>query len=637
MGYDTKRIVTTADGTQYVEYIPADVTELLKIREDMEALRKGPHTFADVAKLTQRLAGTAAKLGGYYLAAPEDLLNAGAQYYHEHAEQVRAALEQGGADAETIAAVLNDYGAALCGLYDYKANPAQMQNALKSCGPAVAFKIDKYGFYIGLLYCYQRNLNTLAEYQKEVKQEPDATKRDLFFMASVSDGEFTDLHAAALLWLHNIGYITASDFEGIDTATIRNFLRYIEFFGNNGQFVQYVFTAKQALNATPEQLKQLQPPPVFAGARISPIQAALNYADILGEEIAVYLERVAEQIEAAEQGRGEAATPQEQGTPAVEVPDGVINATTAEQGRGEAATPQEENAGALVPVRINYPENYALINGRDVWAAATEKGKPHPVTVFIADLVRRNPQYADIGTYPITRTIDGVNMLRQSPRATFNGDRYTIETNITEFAAICYGFDANETQKRELFTALMVLNDLYVIVWRKRGRVAVKLLTVREIGLDKQERGKLKIEVYANALQGRPNFISLNEYNAMKKTVTGESKYHFLFQVIQGNNKLENALITEVFGYDTKKQDAENAGGPEQLAAVREYERLHRPRDRKYLQKWFEEWAALGLISYKRYQNKAGQWVYKWKRLKPLTPEEQAVISAVRKQYNLPD
>jgi len=283
------------------------------------------------------------------------------------------------------------------------------------------------------------------------------------------------------------------------------------------------------------------------------------------------------------------------------------------------------------------PEIVSLLNSRDVWAAPEEKGVIRPITAFISDFVRRNPQYNEIGTYPIIKAIDGVNILRQSPAARFDGDRYIINTNLTEFSDACGSTDANEREKQALLTALMVLSNLYVVVWRQRGRVAVKLLTVREIGLDKQERGKLKIEVYANALKGRPNIISLEEYKEMKKTVTGESKAHFLFQMISGNNKKENTLISEVFGYDTKKQDAQDTGDSEQVRAVEEYERKNRPRDRKYLQKWFTEWTEKGLITYTRTKNKGGEFVYKWKRLKPLTEDEKAAISEMRKKYNLPD
>ena len=605
----------TGNGTpapEWSQYNSPAVEELLAIREDIARLRTGPHTVTDAAKLSRRLSEAAARLGSYYLAAPGELLEAGERFYNSHVEALKTALTEGGADPLTIEAVAYDYGAALFGM-ELQATTRQMQTALNACPPTIAYNIDKYGAFFGLLCVYSRNLNTLAEYTKRVKEQPDAQERTLYFAAEPSAGQYSDLRAAALYWLQNVGYITADDFAGVDQAIISHFLTYVDMYGTNGRFAQYVFIAKNALNATPEQLRELPAPALFNLARVSPIQAALNYADIVGEEIALYLKRVAEQVEAA--------APEEQAA-----------APTAADDPAAASVPAVAEGNA-----VYMPENIALINSRDVWAAPEERGEIRPISVFIADFVRRNPQYADIGTYPINKAIEGVNILRQSEAARFDGERYTIETSISEFAYICEGFDANERQKQELLTALMVLNNLYVVVWRKRGRVAVKLLTVREIGLDKQERGKLKIEVYANALKGRPNFISLGEYKDMKKTVTGESKAHFLFQMIGGNNKKENTLISEVFGYDTKKQGAQDTGDIEQIRAVEEYERKNRPRDRKYLQKWFEEWSQNGLIQYTRTQNKGGEWVYKWKRIKPLTPEEKALISEIRKKYNLPE
>ena len=597
---------------EWSQYNSPAVEELLAIRDDIARLRTGPDTIADAAKLSRRLSEAAARLGAYYLAVPEELLAAGESFYNSHVEALRTALTDGGADIETIAAVTRDYAAALFGM-ELQATTRQMKTALNACNPIVAYKLDKYGAFLGLLCVYSRNLYTLTEYTKRVKEQPDAKERALYFAAEPSAGEFSDLRAAALYWLQNIGYITADDFAGVDQGIISRFLTYVEMYGTNGRFAQYVFIAKNTLNATPEQLRELPAPALFGLAKVSPIQAALNYADIVGEEIALYLERVAEQIEAA--------APQVQ----------------AKQPNTPDEQPGADGSAGMQLKPLYVPEDIALMAGRDVWAAPEERGKISPITVFIADFIRRNPQYADIGTYPINKAIDGVNILRQSNAARFDGDKYTIETNISEFANICEGYDANETQKQELLTALMVLNNLYVVVWRKSGRVAVKLLTVRELGMDKQERGKRQIEVYANALKGRPNLVSLGEYKDMKKSVTGESKAHFVFQVIGGNNKKENTMISEVFGYDTKKQNAQDTGDAEQIRAVEEYERKNRPRDRKYLLKWFEEWSQNGLIKYTRTQNKAGEWVFRWKRLKPLTPEEQAVISEMRKKYNLPD
>lgn len=589
------KIVTAPDGTQYIEYIPADYSELLQIRADMDALRNRPHTFADVAKLTQRLAGTAAKLGGYYLAAPEDLLNAGAQYFHEHAEQVRAALEQGGADAETIAAVLNDYGAALCGLYEYKATPAQMQNALKSCGPAVAFQIDKYGFYIGLLYCYQRNLNTLAEYQKEVKQEPDATKRDLFFMASVSAGEFTDLHAAALLWLQNIGYITASDFAGVETETIRNFLRYIEFFGNNGQFVQYVFTARNALNATPEQLKQLQPPPVFAGARVSPIQAALNYADIIGDEITVYLERVAEQVEAP---KPEPLTYE----------NGVI----------------EVKKAPILTGKITVSEDCALILGRPLYASTDGKTARDilPISAFIADYAEHNPAAMKVTPGVLEKAVEGVNLLQQLKRTTPANGIYTLKTNLTEFSELCGFPDANEKEKQNILTALHVLHNLYIVVWKPTGRVAVQLFGLQQYGLANGGREReLILNVFASGFRGRPQFWDAQQYALLRKKEKGAAMRHFRHQIGSKNHAKEEDLLIQIFEYGRMRDEANRTNDAGQIAAVNEYIRKHKSRDKKRLRGWFDDWTRQGYLTYSVRANKSGEIIYNWRRT-PAAPQE---------------
>ena len=598
--YYSSKIVTTADGSQYVEYYPVNVEELLKIRADMDALRERPHTFADVAKLTRRLSVAAAKLGGYYMAAPEALLDAGQQYFSQHAETIRAALEQGGADAETIAAVLQDYGATLCGMIMHTATPQQMENALRACAPAVAFRIDKIGFYIGLLYCYQRNLNTLAEYQREVKQEPDATKRDLYFMGCVSAGEYTDLHAAALLWLQDIGYITASDFAGIDTPTIQNFLSYIDLFGHNGQFVQYVYTARHALNATEEQLKQLQPPPLFAGARISPIQAALNWADTIGEEITVYLERVAEQVEAPAQPQGEAS--------AATIQNGIIEVKK---------TPKLRNT-------VTFSEDCALILSRPLYASIDGKQAREilPISAFIADFAEHNPAAMKVTPGVLEKTVEAVNLLQQLKRTTPVNGIYTLKTNLTELSEL-YGYsDANEQQKQQLLTALHVLHNLYIVIWKPTGRVAVQLFGLQQYGLagGTGER-EIVINVFASGFRGRPQFLDAAQYAEMRKREKGNSMRYFRGQIIAKPHSNEEDLLIQVFRYDLMRDEAANTNDTAQIAAVEEYIRKHKSRDKKRLRGWFDEYARRGWITYTVRANKKGDIIYNWRRL-PAFPEE---------------
>ena len=166
----------TGNGTpapEWSQYNSPAVEELLAIREDIARLRTGPHTVTDAAKLSRRLSEAAARLGSYYLAAPGELLEAGERFYNSHVEALKTALTEGGADPLTIEAVAYDYGAALFGM-ELQATTRQMQTALNACPPTIAYNIDKYGAFFGLLCVYSRNLNTLAEYTKRVKEQPDA-------------------------------------------------------------------------------------------------------------------------------------------------------------------------------------------------------------------------------------------------------------------------------------------------------------------------------------------------------------------------------------------------------------------------------------------------------------------------------
>lgn len=589
------KLATAGDGAQYIEYIPAEVEELIKTRADIDALRGQPHTAADIAKLTQHLAATARQLGGYYLAAPGELLEAGENYYHEHAEQIRAALEQGGADVETIQAVLQDYRAALCGMTTHTATAQRMQNAIRACRPAIAFRIDKIGFYVGLLHCYQRNLNALTEYTRAVKQEPDANKRDLYFMRCVQCGEFTDLNAAALLWLQDIGYITASDFAGIETETIKRFLSYIDLFGHNGRFVQYVFTARNALNATEEQLAGLTPPPVFAGARI---QAALNYAGIIGDEITAHLERAGGQSGPSAPGGSEPPT--------------------YETGTIEIRHVPKLNGKIVVP------EECAIILGRPLYASTDGRQAREilPISAFIADFAAHNPAAMRVTPGVLEKTVEAVNLLQQLKRTAPANGIYTLETNLTEFSELCGYQDANEREKQNILTALHVLHNLYIVVWKPTGRVAVQLFGLQQYGLPNggRERG-LILNVFASGFRGRPQFWDAEQYALLRKKEKGTAMRHFRHQIGSKQHAKEDELLVQIFEYDRMRDEANRTNDAAQIAAVNEYIRKHKSRDKRRLRGWFDDWARAGHLTYSVRANKSGAIVYSWRRIPSATPE----------------
>lgn len=594
MGRKKKTPGAGVPAPEWVQYASPGLAELLQAQADLDRLKQGPHTFADVAKAMRRLSELD-RGRKYRLTVPESLQSAGQAYYDEHAEALRAALTEGGADAETIAAVLYDYGAALCGL-DFTATPTQMFNALKACSASTAYHIDKYGVFFGLLYRYQRNLSAFAEYAKGVKGEQAAARRDLFFNTEIGVCEFSDPRAAALHWLWDIGLITANDFAGIAQDTITRFLAFVELYGQSGDFVQYVYIARHALHASPEQLAQLPPPVRFRRHTTNPIQAALDYADIIGKEITIILARTGEQVQAA--------VPREQPKTA----------------RGVVQILREPKPGQIITI----PEEHALMLGRPLFASADGKQASEilPISAFIADHLKRN----ESDSLPVTpelleKAVEGVNLLQQLKRTQPANGIYTLKTNLTEFSALCGYKDANQTEKRQLLTALRVLHNLYIVLWKPTGRVAVQLFGVQQYPLAESE-SELVLNVFASGFRGRPQFWDAAQYKLIRQREKGAPSRRFRHQITAIGHATEDNLLTDVFGYDKLRAEAARTHDANQIKAVEEYIRKHKGRDRKRLARMFDDYAADGVITYTANTNKKGQTVYKWNRLKPITPGE---------------
>ena len=602
---------------EWVQYESPAVAELLEIQAELKEMRGKPYTLADAAAITRRLSDAAGKVGKYYLAVPEGLMLAGQAYYNEHADALKAALIEGGADAETVFITLRDYGAALLGL-DLLAAPQQMKAALKACKPETAYNIDKYGVFFGLLYRYQRNLNALADYTLHVKRQPDASPRDAFFNAEIGVGEFTDVRAAALYWLQNIGYITADDFAGIETDTISRFLTYVELYGQNGHFIQYVYIAQHALNATPEQLEQLPPPQRFLSYTATvPIRGALDYAGIIGEEINIFIDRFGEQVEAA-------AVPQEQGQPTAEqapAPQGSREPEQEQTARGIIQILREPQPGQIISIS----EHTAQMLSRPLYASTDGKQAREilPISAFIADYMGRNADSLPVTPELLEKAVEGVNLLQQLKRTQPANGIYTLETNLTEFSTLCGYDDANETEKQQLLTALRVLHNLYIVLWKPTGRVAVQLFGLQQYGLaDGGRERKLVLNVFASGFRGRPQFWDAQKFALMRKKEKGATVRRFKYQITAIGHATDEYLLTWVFGYDKMRAEALNTEDAGQMRNVEEYIRKHKSRDKKRLAKMFEDFAAAGILTYTVTKNKDAATVYKWKRLKPITPDE---------------
>jgi hypothetical protein len=169
---------------------------------------------------------------------------------------------------------------------------------------------------------------------------------------------------------------------------------------------------------------------------------------------------------------------------------------------------------------------------------------------------------------------------------------------------------------------------MYVVVWKPKGRAAIKVITVQEIGLSGDVKGDLKIEVTAEAMKGRPTLITYGDIQKLQKAAKGAAQHHFNGQILSKSHKREDDLLNEVFGYDEKIDEAKRNNATEQdIKDIRTYIRKKKPSHKKQLLKMFEKAQADGIIVFERYENSKGETVYKWERVnvpdEAQEPEEQ--------------
>lgn len=560
--------------------------------------------------------------GHYVLLPTEALLKRSEAYFNLNIENVARLLETSGVTEDIAEQVKQDYAAVLGGIYDIKL-PLHAQ--AKVCNTVKPWRVqltERYGLTL-LFSIYLHNAQATEDYihqfklanghvfkvthhneggkkweEREELNIPVEEQKERYLNAvfnRIVSGFFPQV-AASFYWIKRhkveqdgelLDIIEPSDFSGIEPEKVNKFLAYVEAYAGIDDYVNYYYIAKYALKATPEELNAIDFPPIFGEH-----EKAKEYAERIANRRDKNIQEKAADIEKA------------------------IAAETVEE--TEQAKQAIKNEPADTEETIRIPENIALLGSRDVYASVngteiTEQGVI-PISRVIAIYGQRRGELpTNVTPYTVERTIQGLNMLQRFNHNAPVGGWYTYETNITEFSQLCGYDNANGEEMTAIMHSLMILRDLYVIVWKPKGRVAIQLLTVPEIGVSGELKGQFKLQVNAQALKGHQNFITLSQYDDIRKKSKGQAQFHFNSQLIAKGQKEENALIMEVFGYDTMLNEAK--GNPETERNVREFIRKNKPNHRKRVAKWFEEYKQRGwLVDYSRTQNAKGEYVYKWKR-----------------------
>jgi len=548
-------------------------------------------------KLLRETRDEAAKAGIYMLLPTETLARRGELYYNQHVGVIRKTLASAGAAPDVINVVCKDYAAALFGDYRFTATPEQMQAATTALPPVVAFNIDRYALYCGVLLNYARYLLRYQDYTQAVKGEAatEETKR------AIMAGFYSGMDARAMGWLIKRGYVEPSDFAGFDPAEVNTFFRNILLYGFVGEYAIYYFIAKYALLANAQELAEIDPPPIDINTPLVEFaeQAAEQSIELLNRSAKIFAEAV------------------------------TLDASTTEREQARQAGEDWHDKTNADVIKIH--QNYGLVLSRPVNISPNgeEITKTFPVRLYIEDFTRKYPEYAGITETTVQKVIEGVNLLPTYLNAQMtigeNG-RYSFLTNITKFSEICGYVDANQDEKTALLGGLRMLDNLYFVVnkpkrfeeykdrkGRKRrqqvgGMVAMRFLVIREFGL---ETGHLRIEVYPESLKGRPTLINQHTYRQLRAEAKGLTQSRFNFQIATKSHKSERDLIDEVFGF----ADMLKYATPEELPKVTKYVQGHRGRERERLLGWFEQYVKAGIITnFKREPSKTDKrdFVLSW-------------------------
>ena len=540
---------------------------------------------------------------------PAALLSRTMEYYTEQAPLIREHLNAGASDfwkldTETENVLLEDYARALFGVFDFRASQEQMIK-LSGLRSGWAFDLDKYGLYYAVLVGYWGICRGLYEYEwitgaKEYYKNP---KIQQSVQKEYISGPNSSEDVRAVSYLIRTGEFDAARLAGIyGPAEVNAFLDRCQLFEAAFDYATYYSICKFSLWASREEMDTITPPRDRFGKPIPK-----QYAEQAAARIRKSLERIAESLAA------------------------VMDAPTVEAAQEAIKKAREENQNPPRDV-VQVPNTFAGVLSRDVYASkfgetTRNENDILPIQAFISSYMERHPDETG-NTTPriIEKTIEGVNMLQRVGNVKPAGGWYAYKTNITEFATLCGYENPNAEELRAVFLSLMILNGLYLAVWRPRGLAAVKILNVRELGLTGDIRGNIVIEVSEDATKGRPQLLTWNDFERMRKEAKGLAENHFRYQIVGKGHKTEEALLNEIFGYETAIKEAQgNGADAETLNGIKRNQQKNKPRDKKRLQVMFERQQAAGFLTFRKYTNAKGETVYSWKQTatEKQEPDEQ--------------
>lgn len=547
---------------------------------------------------------------GVYMPLPNaELWRRATSYHNKKKDEVAKYFSASGLTEEEQNVVTTDYFNALRGNYNFVAPPAVMYSVLTKAQLYKAFLIDKYGLWQMLLQ-YADYCNIKATYDAQVRGGNEEAK--LRFIQETTE---RDARLRAAAWALMNRYISLLDFSGVTNETLVQFAATARKFAELYDYCSFYHVCKHAYIAAPDELESIHKP---QGLDMDKLRETREQACINAENA---LNKAAEQY----------------GT--------IIDAETPEQ-REQAAKWNRE---------LRLPANYNSICQRPIEVSEAEQVT---VTTTIRNYIdgwlklptsaRFNKPGVVITEYTIQKVIGGLSLLKADrPDVKPKNGLLTYRLNISKFAEYCLGedYDPNNYEKEALLGGLHILNNCFLIVDRpprmrkdERGRYkptggksAINLIRLRQYDTDENDVvTKIIIDIVAGNLGGTLKPLGLGDFKKLRQDAKGEFQTRFYNILIGMDNKKEEDIVDNCAGFAVMLKYAEEEQDVEAVRAAKTYIRKKRPAARKKVQQLFEQYRGTGFItSYTRTQNKAGEWVYKWKRRTPETVEEPDLFTDV--------
>lgn len=545
---------------------------------------------------------------GVYMPLPNaELWQRATSYHSQKLDEVAAYLSASGLTDEEKRIVLTDYFNVLRGNYNFVAPPSVMLSAIEKTQSYRTFLIDKYGLW-QMLQQYADYYNILARYADQVRNGGEESKRKFLDETTANDAR---LRAAA--WALINRYIRLLDFSGVPNEQLVEFANTARTFAQLYDYCTFYHLCKYAYLATPDELENIHTPP---GIEPDALRQMRETACRNNE---------AAMAQAAEQF----AT--------------IINRETPPQEREQAQEQAEKWSR-----EIRLPVNYNRICQRPIEVSTAEQVK---VTTALRNYIkgwlnlptnkRFNKPGVTIDEYTIQKVIGGLSLLKaDSPQVKPENGLFTYRLNISKFAEYCYGYgyDANNHQKEALLGGLAILNGLFLIVdrpvrihkkkngkgvYKTGGKTAINLIRLRQYDIEQDNTiTNIVIDIVAGNLGGALKPLGLGELKQLRDKARGYRQTRFNNIIVGMDNKKEEDILDDCEGYSDMLKYAETE---DDIKATKEYIRGNKSTARKKIQKLFEHYKELGIIkTYTRKQNKAGEWVYRWKRGKDKPQDETA-------------